>query len=382
MVDGLPLKKMTTSGPELENLLIKDCFSTLKDPRRTSKGNIRYSLEELIFLTLSAVVSGFQTYELIEGFGEIKLDWLRQFYPYKFGIPSHDTLGEFFSRVKPKEFAKCLIDFTKALAKYDSKVIALDGKTVKGFLTQDGYPLHILTAFCTKNRMSLGEETVAGKENEITAIPRLLDLIYIKNCIITIDAMGCQTSIAKKIRENEADYILQVKGNQKTLLENLEDSFAVKKVMATDVNIDCGHARVEVRKCSVINDLEFVDDAYKWKDLQTIIKIESAIHFKKTKVDTKSVRFYISSLPADAGLLNHSIRSHWAIENNLHWNLDVILKEDHQEKRNQRAIENSNLIAKFAITMLDHEKNYSKSKNRKRQKAFGSDAYRELILKV
>lgn len=373
---------MTSQGPELENLLITDCFTTLNDPRRTSKGNIRYSLNELIFLTLSAVVSGFQTYELIEGFGEEKLNWLRKYYPYRNGIPSHDTLGEFFSRINPKEFSKCLIDFTKALAKYDSRVIALDGKTIKGFLTEDGYPLHILTAFCTSNKMSLGEESVAGKENEIVAIPRLLDLICIKNCIITIDAMGCQTAIAKKIREKEADYILQVKGNQKVLLENLEDSFAIKKVVTTDVNIDCGHGRVEVRKCSVITDLEFVDDAHKWKDLQTIIKIESAVHYKKTKKETTSTRYYISSLSADAGLLNNSIRSHWAIENNLHWNLDVIFKEDHQDKRNQTAIENSNLIAKFAITMLDQEKTHTKSKNRKRQKAFASDTYRELILQV
>ena len=373
---------MTTAAPELEKLVFSDYFSTLNDPRRTSKGNIKYSLEELIFLTLSAVISGFQTYEMIEGFGEERIDWLRKFYPYKFGVPSHDTLGEFFSRIKPKEFAKCLIDFTKTLAQHNSKVIALDGKTVKGFLTSDGYPLHILTAFCTKNKMSLGQETVAGKENEITAIPRLLDLICIKNCIITIDAMGCQTAIAQKIRDKEADYILQVKGNQKTLLENLEDSFAVKKVVTTDVNIDCGHGRVEVRKCSVITDLEFVDDVHKWKDLQTIIKIESAVHFKKTKIDTTNTRFYISSLPADANLLNNSIRSHWAIENNLHWNLDVIFKEDHQEKRNQTAIENSNLIAKFAITLLDQEKTHPKSKNRKRLKAFADDTYRELILKV
>jgi hypothetical protein len=181
---------MTTSGPELENLLIKDCFATLNDPRTTSKGNIKYSLEELILLILLAVASGFQTYELIGGFGEIKLNWLPQFYSYKSGIPSHDTLGEFFRRVKPKEFAKCLIEFTKALPKYDSEVIALDGKTVKGFLIQDGYSLHILTAFCTKNRMSLGEQTITGKENEIIAIGRLLDFICIKNCFITIDAMG------------------------------------------------------------------------------------------------------------------------------------------------------------------------------------------------
>lgn len=373
---------MTTAAPGLEKLFFKDCFTTLEDPRRTNKGNLKYSLEELIFLTLSAVVSGFQTYELIEGFGEMKLDWLREFYPYKHGIPSHDTLGEVFSRIKPKSFAKCLIEFTKTLAKLDSRVVALDGKTVKGYLTEDGYPLHILTAFCVNNRMSLGEETVAGKENEIVAIPRLLDLICVKNCIVTIDAMGCQTAITEKIRASEADYILQVKANQKTLLENIEDSFAVKKAVSTAVNFDCGHGRAEVRKCSVITDLEFLDDAKKWKDLQTIIKIESAVHFKKTKKDTLCTRFYISSLPADAELLNHSIRSHWSIENNLHWNLDVIFKEDNQEKRNQTAIENSNLITKFAITMLDQEKTYPKSKNRKRQKAFGNDAYRELILKV
>lgn len=371
-----------SNGPLEENLLITNCFSTLNDPRRISRGNIKYSLNELIFLTLSAVVSGFHTYELIEGFGEEKLNWLRKFYPYKHGVPSHDTLGEFFSRINPKEFSKCLIEFTKALSKFESKVVALDGKTIKGFLTEDGYPLHILTAFCAKNKMSLGEETVAGKENEIVAIPRLLDLICIKNCIITIDAMGCQTAIAEKIRENEADYILQVKGNQKLLLEHIEDSFEVKKVVATNKTTDCGHGRVEVRTCSVITDLEFLDDAPKWKDLQTIIKIESIVHFKKTKEETTSTRFYISSLSADAALLNHSIRSHWAIENNLHWNLDVIFKEDHQEKRNKTAIENANIIAKFAITMLDQEETHKKSKNRKRLKAFINDSYRELILKV
>lgn len=373
---------MTTHGLETENLLFRECFTTLKDPRRTNKGNIRYSLEEIIFLTISAVISGFQTYELIEGFGEEKLDWLRKFYPYKSGVPSHDTLGELYGRLDPKEFSKCLIHFTESIANHDTRVIALDGKTVKGFLTKEGYPLHILTAFCTKNRMSLGQETVANKENEIVAIPRLLDLICIKNSIITIDAMGCQTAIAKKIRENQADYILQVKSNQKTLLENIEDSFAIKKVVSTNTTEDCGHGRVEVRKCSVISDLEFIDDANKWKDLQILVKIESKTYIKKTAIETSNTRYYISSLPADAELMNESIRTHWAIENNLHWNLDVIFKEDNQAKRNQTAIENSNLIAKLAITMLDNETTIKKPKNRKRQKAFADNTYREVILKV
>jgi predicted transposase YbfD/YdcC len=142
------------------------------------------------------------------------------------------------------------------------------------------------------------------------------------------------------------------------------------------------NGRVEVLKCSVIRDLEFIDKAAKWKDLQIVVKIASKIYCKKTKIETTNSRYYISSLTADAGLLNESIRSHWTIENNLHWNLDVIFKEDHQEKRNQTAIENSNLIAKFAITMLDQEKTYPKSKNRKRLKAFANNTYRELIMKV
>ena len=194
--------------------------------------------------------------------------------------------------------------------------------------------------------------------------------------------MGCQTAIAKKIRENQADYILQVKNNQKTLLENIEDTFAVKKVVSIETTEDCGHCRVESRKCSIINDLEFIDELVNWKDLQIVVKIESKIYFKKTAEQTTNARYYISSLPADAGLLNKSIRSHWAIENNLHWNLDVIFKEDNQAKRNRTAIENSNLIAKLAISILDNEKTIKKSKNRKRLKAFADNTYRELILKV
>ena len=141
---------MTTAAPEFEKLLFKECFTTLKVPRRTNKGNIKYNLEEIVFLTISAVVSGFQTYELIEGFGEEKLEWLRKFYPFKFGIPSHDTLGEFYSRLEPKEFSKCLIQFTESIASQDTRVIALDGKTVKGFLTKKATHYIFLPPFVPK----------------------------------------------------------------------------------------------------------------------------------------------------------------------------------------------------------------------------------------
>ncbi len=373
---------MTKSRVQKEKLLITECFSTLNDPRRTSKGNIQYPLEEILFLTLSAVVCGFQTYELIEGFGEERIDWLRKFYPYKNGTPSHDTLGKFFSRINPKEFSECLIMFTESIAKHDKKVVAIDGKTVKGFLTKEGYPLHILTAFCTENRMSLGQEIVDGKENEIVAIPRLLELICIENAIITIDAIGCQREIAEKIIDQQAQYILQVKSNQKTLLENIEDSFSVKKIISTNITEDCGHGRVEVRQCDLITDLEFIDDVKNWKEIKTLVRIKSNTYIKKMEKETTSIRYYISSLKADAELHNKSIRSHWIIENNLHWNLDVIFNEDNQAKRNQNAVENSNLLAKIAIKLLDDEQTLKKAKNRKRQKAFANDTYRELVMKV
>ena len=232
------------------NSLFITSFSTLKDYRRTEKGNIKFSLNEIIFLTISAVVSGFTTYELIAEFGKYELEWLRKYFPYKKGTPSHDTLGEFYANINPKKFANCMISFMKGLKKINSELISLDGKTVRGFLDEDGYPLHILTAFCGKNKMTLGEEVVQGKENEIVAIPRLLELLSIEGCLISIDAMGCQTKIASQIVEQGGDYLLQVKGNQKALLEEIEDSFALSIPAETSTTEEIGYGRIETRKCS------------------------------------------------------------------------------------------------------------------------------------
>ena len=177
-------------------------------------------------------------------------------------------------------------------------------------------------------------------------------------------------------------YILQVKANQKNLLENIKDSFQVKRIVQIDINEDCGHGRVEVRKCSVITDLEFIDNAHKWTDLQTIIRIETEIYNKKTKKTTNNTRYYISFLPKDAKLINKFIRTHWTIENNLHWSLDIVLKEDNQAKRNNISKENYNLIAKFALYLLEQEETLKKSKPNKRFRASINDGYREIILGV
>ena len=375
---------MSTQGPDLEKNIFQECFSTLEDPRRTNKGNIKHSLQEILFLTLSAVISGCNTWCLIEEFGKLKINWLRKFHPYAYGTPSHDTLGAFFSALDSKNFSKCFMNYACSISEHtQGNVVALDGKTVRGIGSNSRkYPIHIVTAFCAKNRLSLAQETVDDKENEIVAIPRLLELITLKGCIVTIDAMGCQKEIAKKIREREADYILQVKENQSSLKEQIIKIFNRKTARVRHISHDCAHGRIEKRSCEVIDDLTFMDDKQKWIDLKTIIRIESYREDKSTGKFSENYRYYISSLPANAELINKSIRSHWAIENNLHWNLDVIFKEDHQLKRKGESVKNFNMITKVALALLDNEKSTKKSKPTKRFKASIDDTYREFILKV
>lgn len=363
--------------------LFLELTSQLKDHRRTSGGNIRHSLQEIFFLTLSAVVSGCNTWESIEEFGKLKLDWFRKFFPYKYGTASHDTLGDFFSLFDKKVFANFFMEFTKTLAQKDSRVIALDGKTVRGVASEFGdSPLHIVSAFCHQNRLTLCQETVHEKSNEITAIPNLLDLLDLENCTVTIDAMGCQKAIAEKIREKKGDYILQVKGNQKDLKEQIEKVFSIQTAKNESIEFDSGHGRMEKRTCAVIDDLRFLDGKEGWKDCKTIVVINSEIYQKKTQTKSVSVRYYISSSEADSKQLAQDIRNHWSIENNLHWNLDVIFKEDFQLKRKGNSSENFNIVAKLALALIDAEKSIKKSKPIKRLRASIDDSYREKILNI
>jgi predicted transposase YbfD/YdcC len=334
-------------------------------------------------LTISAVVSGCNTWELVAEFGCLKLDWLRKFFPYEKGTPSHDVLGEFYATLEPKAFGKCFMEFINTLAQHESEIIAIDGKTIRGVCSNHGKnPLHIVSAYCHKNRLCLTQAIVDDKSNEITAIPKLLDLMTIDRAIITIDAMGCQKEIAKKIIEKNADYVLQVKGNQKDLEGQVKKLFSKQAVNQTDTTIELDHGRIERRICRVIDNLIFLDGKQDWVGLKSIVEIESIVVNKKTNLESKSKRYYISSLACDAPKLNAAIRSHWSIENNLHWTLDVIFDEDHQLKRKGQSGENFNLIAKIAIGLLDAENTYKKSKPLKRFRAVNSDNYRETILKI
>jgi predicted transposase YbfD/YdcC len=363
--------------------LFESYFSSLKDSRRTSKGNLRHPLPEILFLTLASVISGCNTWEEIEHFGEMKLDWLRKFYPYKYGAASHDTLGAVFSSLEPSAFGKCFIEYTQSLAKLDSRVVAIDGKTVRGVASDFGNsPLHIVSAFCQENRLCLSQQKVDGKSNEITAIPLLLEMITLDGCIVTIDAMGCQKDIASKIVERNADYILQVKDNQKELHSHIERLFEITAIKDTDTNHDLGHGRIEKRICRVINDLTFLDQKQDWKGLKSVVEIESEVENKKTGKKSFSKRHYISSLEISAAEMSEAIRQHWSIENNLHWNLDVIFKEDHQMKRKGNSVENFNLITKICLGLLEAENSKKRSKNLKRHRAILSDSYREQLLNL
>lgn len=275
------------------------------------------------------------------------------------------------------------MDFTQSLATKDSRVVAIDGKTVRGVASVFGKsPLHIVSAFCKNNMLTLCQEKVNDKSNEITATPSLIDLLDLNNCVVTIDAMGCQKEIAEKIRDKKGDYILQVKDNQKDLKEQIEKLFNSQNPTNEHTERDTGHGRMEKRVCRVIDNLIFLDGKQYWKDLKTIVEIKSEIYQKRSGKKSESVRYYISSEVANSKQMVQDIRSHWSIENNLHWNLDVIFKEDLQLKRKGNSTENFNMVLKLALGLLDAEKTKKKSKNIKRLKASIDDSYREKILNI
>ena len=370
----------STSG----NSLFISHFINMTEPRRTNKGNYEYPLNEIIFLVISAVISGADSWTSIETFGNSKLDWLQQFLPYKNGIPSDDVLGKLFARLNSKEFTNCFTDWINSISNLTKgEVIAIDGKTIRNSNddTCSKTAIHIVSAYASENRICLGQEAVHEKSNEITAIPKLLEVLAIKGCIVTIDAMGCQKKIAKDIIKKGADYILMVKDNQKKLRIQIEKSFENYKIITTDTNIDSGHGRVETRTCDVIDDLRLIEKRKDWEDIKSIVRITSKRYNKKTQKETIQVKYYITSLKPDATKINKAIRYHWSIENNLHWNLDVIFKEDTSLKKKGNSPMNFNIITKIALTFIEREKSIKMSKSQKRYNAALSDKYRTKILK-
>lgn len=378
------MKNISGQNPTEQNNYFKKHFSDLKDPRRTTKGHYYYPLEEILFLVIAAVLSGVEDWTSIEIFGNDKIEWLRRFFPYKHGIPSHDVLGKLFSRLDPVGFSECFTRWVNTISRLtEGEVIAIDGKSICGS-GDTGSPksaLHIVSAYATENKLCLGQVSVDKKHNEIVAIPKVLEILAVKGCIVTIDAMGCQKEIARQIIKQGGDYVLMVKDNQRELKEQTEKLFNYYKSPDKNETVSSGHGRVETRVCEAIGDLEFMDEKENWPGLKSVVRITSSRFIKKTGEESTDTRYYISSLESNARKLNKVVRSHWAIENNLHWTLDVIFNEDRKLKKKDFSAANFNIINKIALAILEKDKTFKASKNQKRLKAALNDSYREKLLK-
>jgi predicted transposase YbfD/YdcC len=355
-------------------------FSELSDPRvdRTKD----HLLEDIIFITIAAVICGAETWNDIELYGESKETWLKQFLKLPNGIPSHDTFNRVFSALDPQQMEDCFLNWIKAVAEInEGEVISIDGKSIRGSRKKGNKSfIHMVSAWANQNQMVLGQIKVDDKSNEITAIPKLLEVLALQGCIVTIDAMGCQTEIAESIINKHADYILAVKGNQGMLEEGIEDTIKFAKPVDTFEENDFGHGRIETRKCSVYTDFSHIENHTRWKNFKSVIKIDSTRIMKATGEEEKETRLYISSVEANAKKLGVSIRQHWGIENSLHWILDVSFGEDKSMKKNDNAVQNFSIINRIALNLLKHE-NKKRSIRGKRLDAGWNNDYLLKILK-
>lgn len=363
-----------------------EIFSTLEDPRRTSKGNITYPFIEILFLTISSVLCGYSDFTCIEEFGELNIDWLKKFYQYSSGICSHDVLGKLFQKINYEAFSACVINWAKQCYKFtDEELIAIDGKRICGsYDTASGtLASHIVSAYMSSQEICIGQVATEQKSNEITAIPNLLDCIDVEGAVISIDAMGCQKDIAEKIVSKKANYLLAVKDNQKNLHEEMQDIFENKLPFTQHSTLDNNHGRVEKRTATVLNDVSLLSEKEGWKNLNCLVKIDTERYIKSTKTTSYETRYYISScINYTAEQMNGMVRQHWAIENKLHWQLDVNFGEDDARKRKGNAAKNFNLISKVALALLQRDKEHKRSIKRKKLHAAFDLKYREKIMKV
>jgi len=350
-------------------------FAGLTDPRveRTKE----HLLGEILFITIAAVLSGAESWNDIADYGECKREWLASFLTLPGGIPSHDTFNRVFSALDPLELENCFLEWVRAVAQLTAgEVVSIDGKAIRGSRQAGGKAIvHLVSAWASENNLVLAQRKVESQSNEITAIPKLLDVLGLQGCVITIDAIGCQKTIANQIVGKQADYILAVKENQGELLENVRDSFQLLAATSVSQEVDCGHGRVEQRLCSVIADLSMVERAAQWTSLQSLVRVQAERFSKSTGASERETRYYISSLAPEAPRINRAIRQHWHIENKLHWVLDVGFHEDHSRKRAGHAAQNFSLMNRIALNLLKQDKTSKRGVPGKRLKAGWDNQY-------
>ncbi|MCB2291888.1 ISAs1 family transposase [Clostridium sp. CS001] len=368
------------------NSLFTNYFGIIKDIRQQTK--VRHKLIDILFIAVAATIANASDWKEIEVFAKKRESWFRDFIEIPNGIPSHDTFERTFRWIDPKQFEKCFIHWVREIATLAARsIVAVDGKTMCGAFDTDDKksPIHIVSAWASENGMVLGQVKTNEKSNEITAIPELLDLIFVKDCIVTIDAMGTQTKIADKIIDKKADYVLALKGNQPNLHEDVRDFFEdaektnfdgvnVKSCMTTDKD----HGRIETRKYFLVEDIDWLSMKDNWKGIKSIGMAVRQCEIKGKKTVEK--RYFISSLKDSIEEFSTAVRKHWGIEIT-HWFLDVVFKEDARRVRKDYAPQNLAMIKRLALNILRKDSSEPKySLKSKRFAASLDNDYLEQIL--
>lgn len=350
-------------------MTVIEAFEGLKDPRMDRTR--RHKLTDILVIALTGAICGVDNWVELERFGNAKKKWFGTFLDLPNGIPSHDTLGRVFAALDPDGFRRSFISWVEGLGQVKvGDVIAIDGKTIRRSLdkAKGRKPLHLLNAWASEAGVAVGQLATEEKSNEITAIPKLLEQLHVAGCIVTTDAMGCQKKIAEKIRDKEADYVLQLRGNHPTMhaevVELFEGKLAEQLAAANPVpdetklwtmeHVDGGHGRVETRRYWLTTDIEWFEDRADWADLRAFGMVEATREFTDGKV-TRDRRYFITSL-TNIDTFARSVRSHWGVENSLHWVLDMAFDEDHSRVRMEYAAENAAILRQVALNLLKQEK--------------------------
>lgn len=379
-----------SDNPLVPNSLL-NCLIKITDPRvdRTRQ----HKLIDIMVIGLCTMITVGENFTDMEDFGHLKYKWLKTFLELPSDIPSHDTFNRVFSAIDPEIFLECFIEWVAGICtSLDNEIVAIDGKALRGALNKGESIPYIVSAWAVRNGLTLGQIKVDEKSNEITAIPKLLEVLELKGCIVTIDAMGCQKSIAENIIDAKADFVLALKGNHSLVHEEFVDYFEEMVPEGADKNhplpegmafyetVEKGHGRIETRRYWHTEDIDWFADKDLWKGLKSVGMVESTREIgEKTSTER---RLFLSSLKPDAKCFARAVRGHWGVENNLHWSLDVTFGEDQSRARDKNAAQNLATMRRIIINILKKEETREISMRRKKNIAALDEDYLKLLLGI
>jgi predicted transposase YbfD/YdcC len=390
-------KNRTNDRTKLAKTSLVAHFAPMPDPRINRRRD--HDLIDILVIAVCTLLCAGETFNDMEDFGKAKHDWFRTFLNLPNGIPSHDTFNRVFAALDPKEFLDCFLRWTQSLrAAVPQEIVALDGKALRRALNKDQSVKYIVSAWAESNSLVLGQLKVADKSNEITAVPELLRVLELSGCLVTIDAMGCQKKIAKEIIEADADYVLALKGNQETVHEEVRsflDAALLEQqtprlpgaklsqgaaTLASLETVEKDHGRLEIRRYYQSDQLDWFADQLKWEGLKSVGMVESI-----REVDGKTTverRYYLASLPLAVETFARAVRSHWGVENKVHWIMDVCFREDQSRARAGYAAENLATLRRLALNLLKRENTKKRGIRGKQLNAGWDHAYLLRLLGV